>query len=159
MAEANEELDLIISRLLRAPRSRVWQAWADPEHLKQWWCPKPWTTEVRAFDLKAGGAFHTTMRGPDGGVSDTPGSFLHILPMERVVFTSLMTGGWRPATPWMPFTAIIAMEDEGEGTRYTAHVMHKDKAGRDSHEEMGFFDGWNSCITQLDDYALSLAAA
>ena len=159
MAETNEELDLIISRLLRAPRSRVWQAWADPEHLKQWWCPKPWTTEVRAFDLKAGGAFHTTMRGPDGGVSDTPGSFLHILPMERVVFTSLMTGGWRPATPWMPFTAIIAMEDEGEGTRYTAHVMHKDKAGRDSHEEMGFFDGWNSCITQLDDYALSLAAA
>ncbi|HKR16795.1 SRPBCC family protein [Rhizorhapis sp.] len=159
MAEANEELDLIISRLLRAPRSRVWQAWADPEHLKQWWCPKPWTTEVRAFDLKAGGAFHTTMRGPDGGVSDTPGSFLHILPMERVVFTSLMTGGWRPATPWMPFTAIISMEDEGEGTRYTAHVMHKDKAGRDSHEEMGFFDGWNSCITQLDDYALSLAAA
>ena len=159
MAETNEELDLIISRLLRAPRSRVWQAWADPEHLKQWWCPKPWTTEVRAFDLKAGGAFHTTMRGPDGGVSDTPGSFLHILPMERVVFTSLMTGGWRPATPWMPFTAIISMEDEGEGTRYTAHVMHKDKAGRDSHEEMGFFDGWNSCITQLDDYALSLAAA
>ena len=159
MAETNEELDLIISRLLRAPRSRVWQAWADPEHLKQWWCPKPWTTEVRAFDLKAGGAFHTTMRGPDGGVSDTPGSFLHILPMERVVFTSLMTGGWRPATPWMPFTAIIAMEDEGEGTRYTAHVMHRDKAGRDSHEEMGFFDGWNSCITQLDDYALSLAAA
>ena len=159
MAEANEELDLIISRLLRAPRSRVWQAWADPEHLKQWWCPKPWTTEVRAFDLKAGGAFHTTMRGPDGGVSDTPGSFLHVLPMERVVFTSLMTGGWRPATPWMPFTAIISMEDEGEGTRYTAHVMHKDKAGRDSHEEMGFFDGWNSCITQLDDYALSLAAA
>ena len=159
MAVANEELDLMISRLLRAPRSRVWQAWADPEHLKQWWCPKPWTTEVRAFDMKAGGAFHTTMRGPDGGVSDNPGSFLHVLPMERIVFTSLMTGGWRPATPWMPFTAIISMEDEGEGTRYTTHVMHKDKAGRDSHEEMGFFDGWNSCITQLDDYALSLAAA
>lgn len=105
MAEANEELDLIISRLLRAPRSRVWQAWADPEHLKQWWCPKPWTTEVRAFDLKAGGAFHTTMRGPDGGVSDNPGSFLHVLPMERVVFTSLMTGGGvqrRPGCPLPP---------------------------------------------------------
>ena len=59
--------DLVISRLLRAPRSALWRAWTEPELLKQWWCPKPWTTEVRAFDLRPGGAFHTFMQGPDGG--------------------------------------------------------------------------------------------
>ena len=51
--------DLVISRLVRAPRATVWRAWTDPALLAQWWCPQPWTTEVRAFDLRAGGAIHT----------------------------------------------------------------------------------------------------
>lgn len=153
----NPELDLHISRLLRAPRSLVWKAWSDPQHLKEWWCPKPWTTEVRAFDMRAGGSFYTFMRGPDGGTSDNPGSFLEVVPMERIVMTSMLLGGWRPASnPWMPMTAIITMSDEAGGTRYNALVMHADKAGRDQHEKMGFFEGWNTCITQLEDYASAL---
>ena len=75
----DSKLDLEISRLLRAPRALVWKAWTDPAHLKEWWCPKPWTTEVRAFDLRPGGAFYTFMRGPDGGTSDNPGVFLEIV--------------------------------------------------------------------------------
>ncbi|MBB4642122.1 SRPBCC family protein [Rhizorhapis suberifaciens] len=158
MAVIDKELDLVISRLLKAPRRLIWQAWSDPEHLKQWWCPKPWTTEVRAFDMKPGGSFHTFMRGPDAGESDNPGSFLEVKPMERIVMTSMLVENWRPTTPWMPMTAIFTMSDEGEGTRYVAHVMHSDKAARDSHEEMGFFDGWNTCITQLEEYAASLSS-
>ncbi len=38
--------DLVITRTLRAPRSALWRAWSDPQLLRQWWCPKPWTTEV-----------------------------------------------------------------------------------------------------------------
>lgn len=155
MAAIDKERDLIISRLLKAPRRLIWQAWSDPEHLKHWWCPKPWTTEVRAFDMRPGGSFHTFMRGPDGGESDNPGSFLEIRPMERIVMTSMLLEEWRPATPWMPMTAIISMSDEGDGTRYVAHVMHSDKAARDNHANMGFFDGWNTCITQLEDYSAS----
>jgi uncharacterized protein YndB with AHSA1/START domain len=59
-----EQNDLIITRHVRAPRAALWRAWTDPELLKEWWCPKPWTTEVRAFDLRPGGAFYTFMRGP-----------------------------------------------------------------------------------------------
>lgn len=149
--------DLIISRVLSAPRAALWQAWSEPELLKEWWCPKPWMTEVRAFDLQAGGAFHTLMKGPgEGETSDNPGSFLEVVPQSRVVFTSMLTAGWRPATPWLGFTAIITMEDEGTGTRYTAHVMHPDAATCEQHEKLGFFDGWNSVITQLDAFALAL---
>jgi uncharacterized protein YndB with AHSA1/START domain len=148
--------DLEISRLVRAPRAKLWRAWTEPEQLKQWWCPKPWTTEVRAFELRPGGDFHTFMRGPDGGTSDNPGSFLDIAPQQRLVFTSMLTGGWRPATPWMPFTAIITMADEGDGTRYVARVMHPDQASRDKHEAMGFFDGWGTCIDQLEALASAL---
>ena len=149
--------DLEISRLLAAPRARIWQAWADPKLLAQWWCPRPWTTEVRAFDFRAGGDFYTFMRGPDGGESDNPGCFLEVVPLERIVMTSLLTGGWRPATPWLAMTAIISMADEGLGTRYGARVLHKDSADSDRHKNMGFFDGWNTCITQLEELAQKIA--
>lgn len=151
-----ETHDLTITRLVRAPRATLWRAWTDPLLLKQWWCPKPWTTEVRAFELHPGGDFHTFMRGPDGGTSDNPGCFLEIVPRERLVFTSMLTGGWRPNIPWMPFTAVITMADEGEGTRYVARVMHPDEKARAQHEELGFFDGWNTVITQLEAFAQQL---
>ena len=145
--------DLVISRRLHAPRAALWRAWAEPQGLAQWWCPKPWTTEVRAFDMRPGGAFHTYMRGPDGGTSDNPGCFLEVVPQARIVFTSMLIGGWQPAKPWMAFTAVIAMADEADGTRYVATVMHPDAATRDRHEEMGFFQGWNTCIDQLEAFA------
>ena len=151
-----EPNDLIISRLLRAPRATLWKAWTDPALLKQWWCPKPWITEVRAFDLRPGGAFHTFMRGPDGGTSDNPGCFVEIVPLTRIVFTSMLVAEWRPGTPWLPFTALISMADEAQGTRYTATVMHPDQATRDRHEAMGFFNGWNTCINQLEALAQPL---
>jgi len=100
----NPATDLVISRVLNAPRAALWRAWTDPELLRQWWCPKPWTTEVRAFDLRPGGAFHTFMQGPDGGSSDNPGSFLEIVPQQRLVFTSMLGAGWRPQSPWLGFT-------------------------------------------------------
>ncbi|MDP3224471.1 MAG: SRPBCC family protein [Rubrivivax sp.] len=149
--------DLIISRRVRAPRATLWRAWTEPDLLNQWWCPKPWTTDVRSFELRAGGNFHTFMQGPDGGTSDNPGSFLEVVPQSRLVFTSLLTGGWRPATPWMPFTAIITMGDEGQCTRYTATVMHPDQASSDRHTELGFFDGWNTCIDQLEALAQQMS--
>jgi uncharacterized protein YndB with AHSA1/START domain len=148
--------DLVISRLLRAPRAALWRAWSEPELLKQWWCPKPWTTEVRAFDFRPGGAFHTFMQGPDGGTSDNPGCFLEVVPHSRIVSTSTLTGGWRPATPWMAMTAIITFADETGGTRYSATAMHPDVESKAKHEAMGFFQGWNICIDQLDAFALTL---
>lgn len=147
--------DLVISRLLKVPRAALWRAWTEPEHLKEWWCPKPWVTEVRAFELRPGGAFHTFMSGPDGGTSDNPGCFLEIVPGQRIVSTSMLLAGWRPATPWMAMTAVITFADEAGGTRYTATAMHPDAATRDKHAEMGFFEGWNLCIDQLEAYALA----
>ncbi len=154
---ADNDLDLVISRLLRVPRALVWKAWTEPSHLKQWWCPRPWTTEILGFELTPGGSFHTLMRGPGGETSDNPGAFLEIVPHSRIVWTTALIAKWRPADePWMPLTAIITLDDEGAGTRYVATVLHKDKATRDRHEQLGFFDGWGTCIGQLEAFAGSL---
>jgi uncharacterized protein YndB with AHSA1/START domain len=157
VTDSNESNDLMITRVLKAPRKALWRAWTEPDLLKEWWCPKPWTTEVLAFNLRPGGAFHTLMNGPDGGVSDNPGCFLDVEDEARLVFTSMLTAGWRPNSPWLAFTAIITMEDDGTACRYTAKVMHPDKETRDKHEQMGFFDGWNTVITQLDEFAILLS--
>ncbi|MCY1312575.1 hypothetical protein D9M70_630070 [compost metagenome] len=53
-------------------------------------------------------------------------------------------------------TAVITMADEGDGTRYIARVMHPDEATRKQHEELGFYEGWGTCITQLDEFAQQL---
>ena len=157
ITDSNKSNDLIITRILKSPRKALWRAWTEPYLLKEWWCPKPWTTEVLAFDLRPGGAFHTLMKGPDGSESDNPGCFLDVKDQARLVFTSMLTAGWRPNNPWLGFTAIITMEDDAIGCRYTAKVMHPDKVSRDKHEQMGFFDGWNTVITQLDEFAILLS--
>ena len=55
----------------------------------------------------------------------------------------------------MGFTAIITMADDDAGS-YEARVMHPDAATRERHEALGFFEGWNTCITQLDEFAAAL---
>lgn len=149
--------DLEISRLVAAPRARVWDAWSNPRNLAEWWCPKPWTTEVRKFDFRPGGDFYTFMRGPGGeGESDNPGCFLEIVPQEKISWTSCLSGGYRPNTPWMPMTAIFTMADEGKGTRYIARVLHLNEEEAQKHVDMGFYDGWGTCITQLEEFAQKL---
>jgi uncharacterized protein YndB with AHSA1/START domain len=154
--ESKSQHDLEIIRILKAPRRLLWRAWSDPKLMAEWWCPKPWKTEVKAFDFRPGGAFHTYMTGPDGGVSDNPGCFLEIVPEQRIVGTSMLTGDWRPASPWIGITSIFSMEDADGGTRYTARCMHRTADESRKHEEMGFYEGWGIMIDQLDEFARGL---
>jgi uncharacterized protein YndB with AHSA1/START domain len=137
-----------------SPRPALWRAWTEPGLLEQWWCPRPWTPQVRAFDPRPGGAFHTFMQGPDGGSSNNPGCFLDLAPRSRLVFTSMLQADWRLAAPWLAMTAVITMVDEGPGTRYVATLMPPDAATKDRHEETGFFEGWGTRIGQLDALAV-----
>lgn len=145
----NPELDLTISRVIKAPRSLIWNAWTDPSSFEQWWIPAPAKCKVMAMDLHPGGAFVTQMS--ENGGDFTPhlsACFLAVDKGERIVFTNALTGGWRPAEqPFM--TAIITLRDHPDGTDYRAHVMHKSNADRNMHDELGFYDGWGTVIGQL----------
>lgn len=157
---SSDRLDLKITRHIKVPRALVWRAWADPRQLEKWWCPKPWTTEVRGFELRPGGAFDTVMRGPDGQESANPGAFLEVAPQERIIFTSVLSSGCRPVSkPMLPMTAIITMADKKDGTRYDAHVLHADEEGHALHKKFGFHDGWNTAIDQLAAVAAELRDA
>jgi uncharacterized protein YndB with AHSA1/START domain len=145
----NADLDLTVSRVIKAPRAAVWRAWADPARFEKWWIPAPAKCRVVAMDLKPGGAFVTRMSEHDAPFSPhLDACFLAVDPQARIVFTNALTGGWRPAEqPFM--TAIITMQDHPEGTDYHALAMHKSPAERAMHAELGFHDGWGTVIEQL----------
>ncbi|MCX6023456.1 MAG: SRPBCC family protein [Chloroflexi bacterium] len=149
MRSPHPDLDLTISRVIKAPRSVIWSAWTNPTSFEQWWVPAPAKCKVLEMDLTPGGALvtHISENGGDF-LPHLTACFLAIDEGERIVFTNSLVGGWRPAAePFM--TAIIRLRDHPLGTEYIAHVMHKNNADRNMHEEMGFYDGWGSVIEQL----------
>ena len=87
---------------------------------------------------------------------DNKGVYLEVVPGEKLVFTDTYTEGWKPAAePFM--TAILILSDTADGgTSYTAIARHRSPEARKTHEDMGFFDGWGTVVTQLEAYAKGL---
>jgi uncharacterized protein YndB with AHSA1/START domain len=142
------ERELVLTRLIDAPRAKLFNAWTDPELLKQWFVPAPWTISEVKVDVRPGGSSLIVMRDPDGNEFPNPGVYLEVVENEKIVVTDAYTSAWVPsAKPFM--TAIITFEDEDGKTRYTARALHWTVADREAHEKMGFHEGWGQCADQL----------
>ena len=87
MTTATETEDIFIERVFDAPRDRVWRCWTEPDNLMKWWGPKAFTSPAATIDFSVGGKYHFCMRMPDGKEMWSTGSYLEIVPMERLVFT------------------------------------------------------------------------
>lgn len=152
-------LDLVLERVIDVPRELVWAAWTQPEHLRHWFTPRPWTVSDVEIDLRPGGIFRTVMRSPEGQEFLNIGCYLEVVSNERLVWTDALLPGFRPAAVTSGschvegfFTAVIELRPEGSGTRYTATALHRDQAGCRQHAEMGFYDGWGTVLDQLVEY-------
>ena len=142
--------ELVLTRLIDASREKLYRAWTEPELLKQWFAPSPWTTPKAELDVRPGGANLIVMRGPDGNEFPNRGVYLEVVPNQRLVFTDAFTQAWEPSQkPFM--TVILTFEDEGGKTRYTARVRHWTNEDREAHEKMGFHEGWAICAQQLSE--------
>lgn len=141
--------ELTLTRIINAPREKVYAAWTQPELLKQWFAPLPYTTPRAELDVRTGGASLIVMQGPDGTEIPCPGVYLEVVPNERLVSTDAYTKPWEPSEkPFM--TLILSFADAGAGkTNYTARVVHWTEADREAHEKMGFHEGWTQCTEQL----------
>ncbi len=140
--------ELVLTRLIDAPRQKLYRAWTDPELLVRWFAPKPWTTPRAELDVRPGGANLVVMADPEGNEFPYRGVYLEVVPNERLVVTDAYTTAWEPSEkPFM--TAILTFEEEGGKTRYTARARHWTQADREAHEKMGFHEGWGQCADQL----------
>ena len=145
--------ELLLTRVLNAPREKVYRAWTDPQLITQWFTPPPFVTVHAETDVRPGGASLVVMRGPDGTEYPNRGVYLEVVPNERLVFTDAYTCAWQPSEkPFM--TVILTFEDAGDGkTRYTARVRHWTVDDREAHEKMGYHTGWGQATAQLEALA------
>ena len=143
--------------ILDAPKEKLYRGWTEPELMKQWFAPKPWTTVHAATDVRPGGATNVTMRSPEGQDFPNPGQWLEIIPNRKIVFTDAFLGDWKPKEGAPFFVAMVEFEDAGPGkTRYRATARHWTAEAKAQHEQMGFVPGWTICAKQLEELAKTL---
>ncbi|MFC5585723.1 SRPBCC family protein [Nitratireductor kimnyeongensis] len=150
------ENELVLARIIDAPREKIFRAWTEPEILRQWFVPKPWTISKVEMDVRPGGSSLVVMKDPDGNEYPNPGVFLEVVENEKIVTTDAFTEAWKPSPkPFM--TMILTLEDAGDGkTRYIARARHWNAEDVEAHEKMGFHEGWGQCAEQLEEIASSL---
>lgn len=147
-----DDRELVITRLIDAPRVNLYRAWTEPALLKQWFAPKPFTVPVAELDVRPGGRCLFVMRGPDGMEYPNPGVYLEVVPNEKIVTTDAFVEAWKPSAKAF-MTLTVTFVDEGGKTRYTARAAHWTKEDRDQHLAMGFHEGWGICADQLAELA------
>ena len=154
-ASKRADHELVLTRLIDAPRAKLFRCWMEPALITQWFTPPPWKTVAAEIDARPGGASVITMEGPDGTRVPNRGVYLELVENERIVFTDAYTSAWVPsAKPF--FTAIVSFEDEGGKTRYTARARHWSAEDCAAHEKMGFHEGWGIAADQLARLAATL---
>ena len=155
---ADPMLDLVLERFIDAPRHLVWEALTKPEHLKEWYMPRPWGRVADCeMDVRPGGIFSIDIASPEGQEFPNLGCFLEVIPMERLVWTSMLFPGYRPAVfDDIPITAIVTMETVGTGTRYVFTALHRDEADYKKNAANGFAQGTGIALDQFVEHVMSM---
>jgi uncharacterized protein YndB with AHSA1/START domain len=78
--------DIRIIRVYDAPLAVVWDAWADPAHIAQWWGPRGFTITTHHKELRVGGTWDYTMHGPDGVDWPNFTRYHEVVPFSRLVY-------------------------------------------------------------------------
>lgn len=117
--------EIVSSRVLAAPRERVFRAFTDPDVLARWWGPQGFTSTFEEFRPEAGGRWRFVMRGPDGTAYPMEKRFLEVAPGERIVLE-------HPEPETHRFRMEMTFADEAPGTRLTWRMRfaHPEEAAR-----------------------------
>jgi uncharacterized protein YndB with AHSA1/START domain len=150
----NPKLDFAIERFIDAPPRLVWDALTKPEHVKEWYMPKAWGRVAHTeMDVRPGGIFRIDIATADGREVPNLGCFLEAVPMQRLVWTSMLFPDYRPAVfDDIPITAIVTLEAVGAGTRYVFTALHRDEADLEQNKASGFYQGTEIAIDQLVEH-------
>jgi uncharacterized protein YndB with AHSA1/START domain len=144
--------ELVITRVVKAPRRIVFDAYTTPRHLQQWLLgPEGWTMPICEIDLRPGGAFRYVWRKEGGAEMTIAGSVREVVPPERLVTTE----SWGPEWPETVNTVVFTEADGHTTIMLTVH--YPSKAARDSALQTGMKEGMEQGFARLDALLRSLA--
>jgi uncharacterized protein YndB with AHSA1/START domain len=150
VAAETDQQELVITRVIDAPRSLVFKAWTQPEHIARWWGPQDFTTIYCEMDIRVGGAYRFGMRSPQGTERWKRGVYREIVEPERIVFTFTWEN---PAddVPHHELLTTVTLDEVGAKTRLTLRQGPFTAARhRDSHGS-----GWTSTFERFAEYLAS----
>jgi uncharacterized protein YndB with AHSA1/START domain len=154
----------VITRVLEAPRARVWKAWTDAAELKNWWGPAGFKVHTCKVDLRPGGLFLYGMTAPDG--TDVWGKFIYreiAAPKKLVCIVSFSDPNGavtrHPWSPNWPLEILSTVEFEEQGPRKTKVTVtwlphEATDVERKTFDEGrdGMKQGWGGTFDHLTDY-------
>ena len=154
-AEDTSDHEIVMSRMITAPRELVWQAWTDPQHVVNWWGPRGFTNTTKRHEFRVGGTWEHVMHGPDGANYPNKSTFKEIVPLERITF---LHGGGREEGPGASFTATWTFETvEGNKTRLTGRLVFPSASARDFVvKEFGAIEGGKQTLERASEYVASM---
>ena len=139
-----ETFELTLTRTIRAPRARVFDAFVTAEAMRSWMCPRGMTLPEVQVDARVGGRFRITMRARDGDQFSAAGTYREIARPERIVYTWQWESGPMPPVETL-ITVSFSERDGGTDVRMT-HSGFPDAAMCEPHQQ-----GWSSCFNRLAD--------
>jgi uncharacterized protein YndB with AHSA1/START domain len=141
--------ELVVSRIIEAPRALVFKAWTDTAHVARWWGPRGFVTTFCDMDIRPGGAFRVCMRSPQGTDHWKRGVYREIIAPERIVFTF----AWEDAdgNPGHELLTTVTFAEHGDGTKLTLHqALFRTAEDCESHRT-----GWTSCLERFAEYVVN----
>jgi uncharacterized protein YndB with AHSA1/START domain len=152
---ATLDREIVISRVIDAPRELVFEAFTEVRHLSQWWGPEGFTTTTRAFEFRVGGEWDFVMHGPEGTDYQDWISWTEITPPERIEFVH----GEARDDP-NAFASVLTFEADGAATRIEMRTVFPTKEQRDEAvEKYGAIEGGQQTLSNLAAYVAEIVRA
>jgi uncharacterized protein YndB with AHSA1/START domain len=146
------DTEVVITRIVDAPRRLVFDAWTNPKHLPEWMLGPPgWTMPVCEMDLRPGGSWRYTWRKSGGAEMTITGSVREVAPPERLVTTE----SWGPE--WPETVNSLVLTESGGQTTITLTILYPSKQARDAALATGMKDGLDPSFARLDALLQRLA--
>ena len=149
---ATLDREMVITRLVNAPRELVFNAWTDPQQIAQWWGPSGFTTTIHTMDVRAGGIWRYIMHGPDGVDYKNKTVYLEIAKPERLVYLHNNDEEGDPGE----FHVTTTFVEEGGKTRVTMRAVFASAEECAKVKEFGAVEGGSQTLERLDEYLAAL---
>ena len=155
-----KEQEFVVERQFKAPRTLMFEVFTQPEHLKRWWAPLPYTIPVCTVDLRPGGVWHYCMRSPEGQDHWARSVYREIVPPEKLVYSSTFADEHANPVEGMPehITIVTFTEEAGE-THVSAHIQFENAAAMQTALDMGMLIGMNMTWDHLIGYVQEIQGA
>ena len=144
---SHDEGTVVMTRVFDAPRSRVFEAWTQAEHLGKWYAPKGFTITDCAADPRPGGVFRMRWRAPWGGTYSVRGEYREVLPPERVVITCTLDD--EEGASRLEEIINVWFEESGSRTRLRLESTARGSGAQAPRMLAGLEKGWTQTVDRL----------